>query len=83
MNDDLNKIKTFKDLKNIFVNLFPIFFRRKNKIGLISLCCYRYEKIYQKEKFDRYLYIRKKYYPIKFLLGKGIKINGRKYSYFF
>ena len=55
MNDDLNKIKTFKDLKNIFVNLFPIFFRRKNKIGLISLCCYRYEKIYQKEKFDRYL----------------------------
>ena len=83
MNDDLNKIKTFKDLKNIFVNLFPIFFRRKNKIGLISLCCYRYEKIYQKEKFDRYLYVRKKYYPIKFLLGKGIKINGRKYSYFF
>ena len=83
MNEELKKIKTFKDIKNIFVNFFPIFYKRKGKLGFISLCCYRYEKIYKKEKFERYAMVRKNKYPIKFLFKKSLRLIGKKYNYYF
>ena len=83
MKDDVKDIKSIKDIKNIFANIFPIFFKNKKRIGYISLVCYRYEKIYKKIKFDRCMKIRGVLYPIKFFLGRGIRIGIGKYHYYF
>ena len=39
--DEFSDIKSVKDIKEIFVNIFPIFFKTKKSIGIAGLCAYR------------------------------------------
>lgn len=84
MNQEIDRdIKSVKDITNIFVNFLPIFYKRKKKIGIFSLCAYRMEKDKGKNIYEKYLKIDEDKYLIKTLFKRGFKINIGKYSYFF
>ena len=73
-----------KNLKSILVNAFPIFFKRKGKIGILSLCAYRIENQCAKEKFEKYVVINKEKFKVRMLLKKGIKFfKYKNFTYFF
>ena len=78
----IEEIKTIKDIKGIFINIFPIFFKTKNKFGILSLCVYRIPKI-NKKIINKYLYINEEKHQIKTLFNKGLKIlSFKNYSYY-
>ena len=83
MDETFSEIKTVKDIKGIFVNIFPIFFKTKKTIGIFSMCAYRYDRHLKKESFDKYLVLREEKFPIKTLFKKGIRVPFKKYNYYF
>ena len=80
MNDIKNEKKKVKD---ILINVFPIFFKKKQKIGIISLCAYRIQNEYAKENMQKYIQINEKKYKVNMLFKRGIKILKLKgFTYF-
>lgn len=78
----VEKIK--KEVANVLVNALPIFFRKKDNIGILSLCAYRIENKYADEKMTKYIVINEKKFKVKMLLKKGIKfLKFKKFTYFF
>ncbi len=76
--------KEKKNDKEIVKNLFPIFFKSKEKIGMLSICVYRINNKYAKRKANTYVNINDKKNKVKMLFKKGIKLLKRgKYTYFF
>lgn len=72
-----------KQIKDIAINLLPIFFRKKQKIGIVSMCAYRLQNKYSKDNMDKYIVINKKEHKVKMLFKRGIKVLKFKgYSYF-
>ena len=82
MDESIKNIKSIKDITNIFVNIFPIFFKNKNNIGILSLCAYRLPKEYKNQIFFKYLSLNNDKYPLKTILPKGIGITIKKYKYY-
>ncbi len=83
MNDDLKNIKSVKELKSVFVNVFPIFFRGKKHLGIFSMCFYRIEKKYCKQKFNISFSIHEDEFKLKTLFKKGIHIRIKGFVYYF
>jgi len=72
-----------KKIKGILINAFPIFFKRKNNIGLLSLCAYRIEKEYAKEKMEKYIVVNEKRHKVNMLFKRGIKfLKYKNFTYF-
>ena len=49
-----------KTIKGILVNAFPIFFKYKQDIGILSFCAYRIENEYAKENLEKYIVVNEK-----------------------
>ena len=80
MNEEYRKIRNIKDIKEVFINLFPIFFKTKKNIGIFSICFYR---VKDKQVYDKYLKLNDDLFKIKTLFKRGIGIKIRKYIYYF
>lgn len=73
-----------KAIRGIVANIFPIFFKRKNKIGIFSMCCYRIPKEHRKKVAKKYVIINEKEHVVKTLFKRGIKLfTYKKHTYFF
>ena len=83
MNNSAKNIKSVKDIKNIFINIFPIFLKTKNKIGIFSMCAYRIPKKNKVNIFSKYLQIHEEKFEVKTLLKRGIGVTFGKYTYYF
>ena len=82
--EQFEKIKSIKDIKEIFINLFPIFFQTKKTINILASCFYRVETKFAKNKYKQFIQINDDNYPIKGLFGKGLfGIRKGKYKYYF
>ena len=80
----LNSIILMLLTKNVVTNIFPIFFRNKEEIGIVSLCVYRIENKYAKEQLDKYIVVNEEKHKVNMLLKNGIKfLKFGKFSYFF
>ena len=80
--DEISNIE--KKIKGILVNAFPIFFKKKKHIGILSLCAYRIENEYAKEIMDKYVVINDKKHEVNMLFKRGIKfLRYKKFTYFF
>lgn len=74
----------FKLVREIATNVFPVFFKSKNSLGILSLIFYRLEKQNKNKIYDKYIYINEQDVPMKTLFKKGIKLFTKgKYTYFF
>lgn len=62
----------YKEIKNILVNIFPIFLKIRDKISILSLCAYRIENKYAKEKLEKYVVINEKNIMLKCYLTKDL-----------
>ena len=82
MNEEYRNIKTIKDVKNVYVNIFPIFFKTKKEIGIFSMCAYRILKK-DKNDYDKYLKLNDDLFNVKTLFKRGIGISIGKYIYYF
>lgn len=83
-NDNFEKIKNIKDIKEVYINLFPIFFRTKNNINVLSCCFYRINKQNKKSNYKKFIKLNEDLYSIKTFFKKGLGgINIKKYSYYF
>lgn len=79
-----NSLANFKLVREIATNLFPIFYKRKNSINLLSIVFYRLEKQNKDKKYNQYIYINEKNVETKRLLKRGMKLfTYGKYTYFF
>lgn len=77
------KNKEKKIIKDIAINVLPIFFRKKQKIGIFSICAYRLQNKYSKDYMDKRIVINEKEHKVKMLFKNGIKVLKFKgYSYF-
>ena len=75
--------KKQEKIKEIATNIFPIFFKRKKKLGVLSLFVYRLRNEYEKDVGDKYIVINERKHTLKTLLKKGIKLlKFRGYTYF-
>lgn len=83
MNNSVKTIKSVKDIKNVFVNIFPIFLKSKKKIGIFSMCAYRIPKENKKTNFSKYLQIHEDKFKIKTIFKRGIGFSIGKYVYYF
>ncbi len=82
--DNIENIKSIKDVNEIVTNLFPIFFKKDNDIGILTMCFYRINKKYKSESFNKYLKLNDDEYEMKTLFKKGIGgISIGKYTYYF
>ena len=73
-----------KSIKGIVANIFPIFFKRKNKIGIFSMCCYRIPKEHHNKVAKKYVVINEKQHEVKMLFKRGIKLFTFKlHTYYF
>lgn len=78
----MEKIK--KQVAEVFVNAFPIFFKKKSDIGIFSLCAYRINNKCANEKMEKYIIINEKKFIVKTIFKKGIKFfKYKNYTYFF
>lgn len=78
---EIEKIKSIKDIKNVCINAFPIFFNKKDKIGIISMCFYRVDKNIL--NYEKYIKLNKDYYKLNTLFKKGLfGIPIGKYKYY-
>jgi len=76
--------KSIKSIKEVVTNLFPIFFQRKNSIGIFSMCAYRINNKYAKNVANKYIVVNDRKFFVNTLFKKGIKlIKIGKYTYFF
>ena len=82
MNKSFRGIKSIKDLTSVFINIFPIFFKTKNTLGIFSMCAYRYLKE-DKGKYLKYLILNDDMFKIKTLFKNGLGFNIGKYVYYF
>lgn len=83
-NINIENIKSVKDIKGIVTNLFPIFYRRKKFIGILSMFFYRINKKKKKNNFKKYLNLNEDYFEMKTLFKKGLGgISIGKYTYYF
>ena len=82
MDDNYRKIKSIKDISEVFINLFPIFFRRKNSIGIFSMCFYRILKE-DKGIYKKYAKLNNDLFEIKTLFKNKLGIKKGKYIYYF
>lgn len=82
MDEEYRKIKGIKDLKYVFVNIFPIFFKRKNSIGIFSMCIYRILKE-DKGIYNKYAKLNDDLFKIKTLFKNKMGIKHGKYIYYF
>ena len=82
MDEEYRKIKGIKDLKNVFINIFPIFFKRKKRIGIFSMCAYRLLKE-EKGNYKKYAKLNDDLFEIKTLFKNKIGIKYGKYIYYF
>ena len=83
MNNPFKNITSIKDLKEIFMNIFPIFYKTKKRIGIISLCAYRIKKEDKKNKYKKSIVINDDKYIVKTLFKKNIGLSIGKYTYCF
>jgi len=83
MKDSIKNIKSIKDIKSIFVNIFPIFFKTKNEIGIFSMCAYRLPKENKKNIFNKYLQVHEEEFEIKTIFKKGFGLSIGSYIYYF
>lgn len=82
--EEFEKIKSVKDIKTIFINLFPIFYKKANSINILSCCFYRIKRKDKKQDFEKYIKLNEDYYPLKTLFKRGLGgISFRKYTYYF
>ena len=82
--ENFEKIRSIKDIKEIFINLFPIFFQTKKTINILASCFYRIEPQFAKNKYKKYVQINEDNYPMHALFGKGLfGIKIKKYKYYF
>lgn len=81
--ESFTEIKTIKDVKAIFVNICPIFFKTKKTIGLFGLCAYRYGRDQKGKVFDKYLVLKDVRFPFKTLFKRGLRIPFKKFNYYF
>ena len=82
--DNIEKIRSIKDIKEILINVFPIFFRSKKQVGIFSMCFYRISKGNKSKIFEMYVRLNKDYFEVKMLFKRGfggIKLG--KYIYYF
>lgn len=82
MKDELKKIRSIKDLQGVFVNIFPLFFRRKNAIGIFSTCVYRIPISFDHKTLKIYFNINNQEYLIKTLFKRGLHFKKGNYLYF-
>lgn len=77
------KEKNITTLKEVVTNLFPIFFKRKNNIGILSICAYRINNKCANKKFKKYIIINDKKIEVRTFFKQGIKLlRIGKYTYF-
>lgn len=75
--------KNIKNLKEVVTNLFPIFFKKKESIGIMSMCAYRINNKYARSVADKYIVINDRKFEVKTLFKRGIKLlKLGKYTYF-
>jgi len=82
-NQNIENITSIKDIKSIFINILPIFYKLKNSIGITSFCAYRIKRKYGTVVFDKYLHINNDYFKVKTLFKRGIGFSFKKYKYYF
>ena len=82
MKDELKNIRSIKDLKGVFVNIFPIFFKRKNAIGIFSMCAYRLPHSFVKNDISIKYLINDDEYDVNKVFKNGIHFKKGKYIYF-
>lgn len=83
MDESFRNIKSVKDLKGVFINILPIFYKRKNTIGIFSMCAYRIPAEYKNENYKFYAKLNDKLFNVKTLFKKGIHIKYKNYIYYF
>ncbi len=83
MNESFKKIKSIKDIESIFINIFPIFYKTKNNLGIFSMCAYRIPVKNKNKIFNKYLRLNDDLFPIKTIFKRGIGIKIKKYAYYF
>lgn len=82
--ENFENIKSIKDIKGIYINLFPIFSSNKKFIKIFSLCFYRIKKEDYSKDLIPFLKLNDDYYNVKFFLKNGlIRIKIKNYIYFF
>ena len=82
--ENFDKIKNVKDIKEIFINLFPFFYERKNTINIISFCFYRISKNFDYKNCNSYIKLNNDKFPLKLIFKKGIiRLKIKNYIYFF
>lgn len=82
--ENFDKIKNIKDIKEIFINLFPIFYERKNSINILSFCFYRINKKYDYKNNNSYIKLNDDKFPLKLIFKNGIvRLKFKDYIYFF
>lgn len=80
----MNEIQEKKQIEGIAVNAFPIFYKKKGKIGIFSMCMYRLKNEYARQSFDKNVVINEKNHCLKMLFKNGLKLlKFKKYTYFF
>ena len=79
---EIEKIKSIKDIKNVFINFLPLFYDTNKYIKILSICFYRLEKNKNIEAYNKFIKVNKDYYKIKFLFKNGLfglKLGNYKY----
>ena len=83
MPEDFSKINDIKNVKSIFIQFMPFFYKKRNFLKVLSICAYRIPKEHRKDIFKKNIKLNDDYYETKFLFKRGLRFFTRgKYSYF-
>ena len=78
------KLKNERKYHGVIANIFPIFFERKDRIGIYSMCLERIEKDFVKDIRTKYIEINEKKFYLKTLFKKSLKlITFKGFTYLF
>lgn len=81
---EIENIKCIKDLREVFTNLFPIFYEKGNKLNILSFCFYRVNYIENLKNYSPFIKINNDYYESIFFAKNGIfRIKIKNYMYYF
>ena len=83
MPEEFFRIESISDVKSIFVHFFPVFYKKKQFLKILSLCAYRLPRENRQSSFNKKIKLNDDYYETKFLFKRGLNIlNHHRYSYF-
>ncbi len=81
---NVEKIKSVKDIKDILINVFPIFFSNKKQVGIFSMCFYRINKNSKNKLYKKYIKLNNDYFEVKMILKNGLGgVTLGDYVYYF